>query len=515
MGWSRDRQYRFGEGVCRVYAQNDPKFPDGALWELSNCVYDLESENPEAMRGSTQVGTTAMADVVSGLFDYKEGTKLLASAENGLFYEYAGSDWAAGTGARATGNSATDGVRWNGTMFYSATDADSIMCLGNGVDAPAKYDGTDFKALGGSLSATANFPVAWQNRVWWASGSTLLGSATNDCENYTASAGGININVYRGTGDITGLAAFARHLFIFKRHAIFVIAPTATFNDLNVENVSLSVGCTSHRSIDDTETGTSLIFKSERGLDAIVPGGGSSGFSVANISRFVRPILDRTNPAQDGVSWGLFNLKRLEYYYTYATGTQTVPKEGLIANVSRQSKPYRWTQWAQPNLTAGTIYRESGTGYKQVVGDTSGKVFLMNVNSATDFSGVPINTRIQTKYYVGNYPENMKVYNWVFVDARSEGTYPISVNLSLLRYNMPIAPLSNKADLTRIGADDGWGVGTYGVALWGGSGITGERMRPQGGRRGAALKIIVTSSRWFRLNGFVAESEPRKSTLVA
>ena len=87
MGWSRDRQYRFGEGVCRVYAQNDPKFPDGALWELSNCVYDLESENPEAMRGSTQVGTTAMADVVSGLFDYKEGTKLLASAENGLFYE--------------------------------------------------------------------------------------------------------------------------------------------------------------------------------------------------------------------------------------------------------------------------------------------------------------------------------------------------------------------------------------------------------------------------------------------
>ena len=216
MAYGIERHFAYKNGIYRASSQVDPGYPNNALWDALNMVYDKDSDDPETLRGNTQYGTTAMGGAVSGLFNYNEGTKLVATAEDGKFYHYTGSDWAAESGARATGNSTTAGVRWSSAMFYGATSATTLMCSGNGVDAPTKYDGSNVTALGGSPPSTGKYPTAWQARLWWASGSTLYGSAVDDCEVYSTGSGGVQLSVYRGTGDITGLYAFGNNLFIFK-----------------------------------------------------------------------------------------------------------------------------------------------------------------------------------------------------------------------------------------------------------------------------------------------------------
>ena len=132
-GWFEEGYQRFGEGIDRTFAVDNPDFPDGAMWDAVNIVYDGPSDNPEAMGGYQQLGATiGGTPVITGLFDYNEGTQLVATADDGKVYKRTTGDFAQVTDG--TGLNTTATTRFGGTMFYGDTTNAALLVLANGQD---------------------------------------------------------------------------------------------------------------------------------------------------------------------------------------------------------------------------------------------------------------------------------------------------------------------------------------------------------------------------------------------
>lgn len=516
MPWQLERIYNHGEGIYRITDQSDPTFPAGALWDCLNMVYAAESDNPESMRGAVRIGSTDMGGAVSGLFDYGDGTRLVATATDGKIYQYTGGDFAAESGARASGNDTTETTRWNAVTFYGQTTSTELLVLANGVDAPAKYNGTDVTDLGGSPPATGNFPETFVGRLWLASGDTLYYSAVDDCEDWSTAGGGGNIVIARGKdGDITGIMEHANVLLVFKKNSIYRVRPGSSFASTDVLQVSQNIGCLSARTLQQAgpEGAENLTLASTQGQEMIAATDTSAGVAVRNISRWPKAVLEFRNEAQMDVSWSLFNLNRRELYFYYPTQTNTIPKEGIIGNFARSRKPPRWTRMDRANLTAATMFKDSGTRRVQYVGDSDGRVYQMHIESATDWAGSPYTSRIITSYRTQKAIERQKRYGWSFLDVQTEADYNVDVYQVLMRRSLTAA--SNISSLGITGVESGWGDGTWGDAVWGGVAYAGEKIRPIEAQRGAGLAHIISSTRWFRLNSEVVAYNYLRDTIVA
>ena len=515
--WRMDRIINHGAGIYRITDRSDAAFPPGALWDALNCVYESESDNPEAMRGATRVGTTAMGGYVTAIFDYDNGTKLCASCSDGKFYEYT-TDWAAAaTGARKSGNNTTTTTRWHDCMFYGATTAKDLLVVCNGIDAPAKYEtSTGWTSLGGSPPATGNYPTEFMGRLWLASGDVVYASAPNDCENWTIALGAKQMVVGRGIdGNITGMFQHGGAMLVFKRSSVWRIRPTQTFTAADIMCVSDNIGCISNQTITQcgAEGAIDLVFASEQGLEMIHSTTTDVGINIQNISRGVKPIIEMRNKDTMSISWCLFNIDRRELYFNYPGATKVVPTVGLVANFARPRSAPRWTRMDRPNLTCGVIWKEDGTDYVQLAGDTDGRVHRMHVKTATAWSGSPYAGRIITPYHVQGAPERMKEYGYTWLDVQTEADYSVPVKQILMRRGLPSA--SNVATLAVTGVASGWGEGYWGTAVWGGTGYAGERIRPPQVRRGSGISHIIESTRWFRLNAEVVAYNYKTDQIAA
>lgn len=515
-GYSEEQHFSFGDGVCRIVSPDDPEFPEGAWWDALNMVYDGEADNPESMPGVTRLGTTDMGGAVSGLFDYNNGDKLIATATNGTIYEYNGTDWVAASGARATGNSSAAGTRWSGTMFYGATTAKNLLILCNGIDAPVRYDTVNgCVTLGGSPSSTGNFPVAHRGRCWMASGSTVFYSATNDAEDWTTGGGGGNVLCERGfDGNLTGMASFMGSLIMFKRSSTYRFPPTATISELNLQPITKSVGAIAHQTIQEvrTDSGSYLSVFSERGIEGLYPTNTSGGFDYRNLSRWIQPILLRQNRTNMARAFALWNWERRELYVFYPTGSATNPSEGVIGNFARERRPPRWTRTDFQDLTAGVIFNDSNVNYYQYVGDSNGRVYRMNILTSDQRIGAAYAARLYSKVYTQRRPNWMKEFGWTFVSAESSGK-PVVVKQVIMRKGLPTYT-SNQGDLT-VDQDSAWGSGQWGVALWGGSGNTGDRIRPGNVARGSGLRVMIESQGWYKLSGIIIASALCSDSIAA
>ena len=509
--WKEIPQYNYGDGIYRITSNTDPKFPASALFKGNNIVYSKDSNDPEAMYGSTQLGATAMGGTVSGLYDYNNGDKLIATAEDGKVYEY-GADWAAASGARATGNTTTANVRWSGEMFYGATTAKNLLILTNGVDRPIQYNTTDGAVvLAGSPPATGDFPIAFGGRLWLFSGDTAFYSAVDDCEDWSTAGGGGSLSIYRGQdGDITGAAVFADSLFIFKRSSIYRI-PTGSISNLSVKMINSSIGCVAHNTIQ--EVGGSdlniLCWWSEHGIEGISPSDVGLDFVTHDVARWIQPILDNKNTTGMGTAWALYNTPRMEYFSAFPSGTGAVPKEQVIGNFARTQKRPRWTRADRINLTAGVTFNTNNTDYDQYVGTTTGKVLKMHDKTVEDWDGVPFTKQLQTAYDTQKAPNRMKVFGWSYVRAVGSSGGAVTVRQRILRQGLNALALQNNTTLTAVA--DGWGLGEWGVATWGGSGTSGPRIRPVGARRGFGMSHVITTTNYFTLSGITIGSVLRSN----
>ena len=164
MSWKVEKYESFGEGIHREISVDHPDYPSGGMWDATNIVYSLESNLPEKMRGYAQLGETITGTpTITGLFDFKEGTQLIATASDGKIYKRTTGNFSQVTGG--TGYSTTASVRWSAAMFYGSSSTTDVLVMANGVNAPCKYDGTSVTALS-DAPATGQFPVPWMSRIW-------------------------------------------------------------------------------------------------------------------------------------------------------------------------------------------------------------------------------------------------------------------------------------------------------------------------------------------------------------
>ena len=500
-GWFEEGYQRFGEGIDRTFAVDNPDFPDGAMWDAVNIVYDGPSDNPEAMGGYQQLGATiGGTPVITGLYDYNEGTQLVATADDGKVYKRTTGDFAQVTDG--TGLNTTATTRFGGTMFYGDTTNAALLVLANGQDGVKKYNGSALSALGGSPPTASQFPTAFMGKLFLAKGDTLYYSVTSDCEDWTGTGSG-NIQIYRGFGgDITGLYAFAGNLFIFKRTKIFRMAMAATINEVSIEIVSPNIGTISHHSIQEAgpEGGGYLMFMSDSGVEALIPTERAGSFVSRDASQPISELIRKRNMAYADNTFSVFNNERKEYYVWSPSTGKSVPAFAYIANTARRRKSVRWTRADLGNMTAGTMLKSSGE-YIQVVGNNAGQVFQLHYGDSRSNAGY--RKYIYTRAYTQGRPNWVKQYGWVYVSALAKGNYQITVRPVMGRVGMNSATQGTSQSIQNPG-QEGWGTGQYGQAYWGGAATTGVRIRPAAVARGNYVRCQILTSgagEWFRLNG--------------
>ena len=511
MSWDYERVYDLSGGIERRYTPNNPEFPTDAVYDALNMIYVRDNREPEKMGGVSRLGSTDMGGAVTGVFDYDEGTRLIATAADGKIYEYGGSDFAQATGGSGF-NTASD-TRWSGGMFYGATTAANLLIISNGINAPQKYtSGAGFSALGGSPPSTGKFGVSFMGRWWLASGDTLFYSKVNDAETWAAPDGG-SIQIYRGTGNITGLYVFMGNLLIFKRRNIFRILPTSQLSETAVREVSHVIGTMSHFTVQETTEGIGL-FETDSGIAGIIPTSSTGGFYVSNVSERIKGILDRRSRPNQVTAWATYNEDRQEYWLQYGT-ISTSPTEGIICNTGMGRNKLRYTRHDRANMTAGAMFRSAGEEI-QVVGDTNGRVYKMHSGHAWAGNG-SYTGRLRTRSHTQGWLGFQKRYGRTYVDFQTNGSYPLTVRVSYGRKDLP-APAGETNTSTAGGVNDGWGVGKWGEALWGGSGERGDYIRPKKVCRGHSQRLEFETTgvnQWFKINGYVMEFRKRGDRIAA
>ena len=509
--WSTDLHYQIGKGIDRRLHQANPEFDPMALWDALNIVYTKDTSEPEKMRGVSQLGTTTLGDSkVTGLFDYDEGTRLIGTAADGNIYERNGGDFSQSTGG--TGFNTDGDTRWSGGMFYGATTAANLLLISNGVNVPQKYtSAAGFSTLGGSPLSTGKFGLSWGGRWWLATGDTLGYSKVNDAEVWSAPDGG-TIQVDRGSGNITGLAVFMGNLMIFKRRKIFRMLPTTNLSETAIREVTSRIGTMAHESIREARGGI-LLFESDNGIAGMIATGSTGGFYVDNVSDQVKPILDRRSSGNQATSWATYNENRDEYWLQYGTNSST-PQEGIICNAGLGRRNLRYTRHNRNGLTAGTIFRSSGTDL-QIAGTSTGIVYQMHVGD--DWDGANYVGRIVTASHTQGRLGYMKRYNRCFADFQTNGDYPLACKVSLGRKDLP-GMGGETINSTAGGVSDGWGVGEWGAALWGGADQRGDNFRLTKMNRGYYCRLTFETTganQWFKLNGYHLEYKMRAEQPVA
>jgi hypothetical protein len=512
-GYKYDRHEIFGGGIYRLVAPNNPEFPKDAVWDAYNMVYERSSEDPEKMKGFTRLGANTVNDVPSGIFDYSEGTQLIVTSEDGGVYKRTTGDWSTVTGGGAGTFSTVDDTRWSGKMVYGATTASKLLVLSNGVNAPQKYNGTTISNLGGSPPAAGKYITQFAGRYWMATGDTLHYSAADDAEEWSTGAGSFQVD--RGSGDITGLYAFAGNLLAFKRRKIVRLAVGDTLSSANLKDVSNVIGTPSHYTISETSgstrTGT-LLFMSDEGIHEIRPTFDTGAFYIPNAAESVKPLLDRRDTSNFPTCWATYNPPRGEYWLQYNLNDSR-PDEGLIGNLARGRTP-RWTMHDMRDKTAGAMYISSGAQV-QIIGQSNGRIYQLHSTDARDSAGY--RGFITTASYPQGERYRWKVYGRIFIDANTNGTYPILSYYTLGRTGLP-SPAGGNNSPANFGAEDGWGVGEWGVAIWGGATSNGQFYRLNEVRRGAWIRMrfeTTGASQWFQLNGLAVEYAKKRAMLAA
>ena len=515
MPYYYDRHELFGGGIYRLVATNNPEFPRDSVWDARNMVYERSKTDLEKMKGYAQLGTNTVGDVVSGLFDYAEGTKMVAASEDGGIYLRTTGDWSAATDAPAGTFSTVNNTRWSGTMFYGAATAADILIICNGVNAPQKLVSSTVSGLAGSPPSTGKFPTTFAGRLWMAAGDTLYYSAADNAEDWSTAGGSFQID--RGSGNITGLYNFMGNMLIFKRTKILRMLPGSSLASTSIRDVTSILGTPSHYTISETtgqhRTGT-LFFMSDEGVHEVRPTSGTGGFFVGNAAEGIKPILDHRDFSNLVTNWATYNNTRGEYWLQY-TLNSAHPDEGIIGNVARSKGSARWTMHDMRGKTAGMMYLDSSEGIIQVMGDSSGRVYQMHKTDSRDeagFQGI-----VTTASFVQGDRSRMKKYGRVYIDAETNGTYPLQLNTMLGRSDLP-GISGNTNQPSDFGALDGWGQGLWGQASWGGSAVPGKWVRPGGVLRGSYMRIMIRTlgaEQWFRLNGLQLEYSMRRHILAA
>lgn len=368
----------------------------------------VESGCPAKRNGHTAVGT-GLSSNPKGLASYYSGSNRYLLTVDGTSLSYLnGTAWTAIVGAAFTTAKNTTFVQAKGDLY-----------IWNATDAGRKLSGLTLTAP--TTTVTAGFGVFYNGRQIVAGTPTnvnrLYVSNINDCSDFTVTTGGTapqpdnatdapGATVFAGTpgaseaniidiakddGDkITGLAKFQEQLIIFKERSIWNMTYDSSGNPV-VKQVSGSIGCVSHRSIDNVEN--DVIFLSRNGYYTL--GNEQNYFNLVRtneLSARIHPVVETITAANLSNTASIFS--GYVFYSSISTGGTTTNN----ATLTYDRRYGAWSKWTNTSANAFTEFIDSNNvKHLYYAADNEAKVY--EIDTSYSDNGTAISAQWTSKAF--------------------------------------------------------------------------------------------------------------------
>lgn len=374
------------------------------------------------------VGSTAVVSGTTwGTGVFSELTTILAARGTNFYSAAAGSgSW---TKINTDARSAFTRAR-----FYRYDMAKPYMAIVDGVNYPAKWDGTTFTQLSGAPIGS-KYVCDFKSCLvlsGYGAGDKVTFSAPNADTNYSAGAGAIEINV----GDIVQqIRAFRDELYIFCKNRIFKIVGDAAFN-FRLVSVTSNFGCIAPDSVQ--ELGGDLLFLAPDGVRPVSATARLSDIELTSVSKAVLPSMSTFISTYQGqyISTCVIRGKNQYRLFGWKAGDSQPANIAFLgfldgkSNVGDENN-LEWSQISGIQATAA----DSGflSGVETVVhAGTDGYIYQQE--SGTSFNSANILAQFQTPYLVFDDPTFRKVIFRISIFNEIEGAFNFTIN-PILDYN--------------------------------------------------------------------------------
>lgn len=386
-----------GKGLNNLISENLIK--DEEASDLSNIMF-VESGCVSKRNGHTVVGT-GLSTNARGLGSYYTTSSKYLLTVDGTGLKYlAGSTWTAISGASFTNN-------LNNVFVQAAGD----MYIWNGTDAARKLDST-LTLTAPTNTVRGSFAIYYAGKQI-ASGidtqpNRLYISNSTDAGDFTVATGGTQpqpdsvtnapgatvfagtpglseanvIDVSKNDGDkITGLAKFQEKLIIFKERSIY----SMTFDSSGLpvlQQINGSLGCVSHRSIDNVEN--DVFFLSRNGYYVL----GNEPNYISTIR--TNELSSRIHPAIETIS--PLNLSRVCSHFSGYVFYSSIPTGGTTVNNKTLTYDRRfaaWSVWTNTNANSFTEFIDANNvRHLYYAADDEAKVYEIDTSYSDNGSAI-------------------------------------------------------------------------------------------------------------------------------
>lgn len=392
-----------GRGLDTLVSENLIRDDEGS--DLNNVVF-VESGVVTKRGGFTPVGS-GLSDLPKGLGVLKtDSLNLLLTISGTALHKLASGTWTSISGATYTSG-----------KEVTFTQARSKIYVWNGTEGGSEFDGTTLSRPG--TMPKARFSIFY-NGYHLAAGvdtqkNRLYISVSTDASDFTNAASTLHnstevpgASVFAGTGaqfidiekddgdEITGLVKFQDILVIFKKRSTFQITFAADGTP-TVAAVTRSVGCESHKSIDNVEN--EVFFFSRNGY--YVLGNEPNFFNVIRTNE----LSSRIHPRIETINRSYFS-KIASIYYKSRFWTAT-PQGGTTTNnevLTYDRRYFAWSKHDSIEANHWTVYvDDNNTEHLYYASETENEVYEITESSYSD-DGAAIDAYFVTKAFdFGNF----------------------------------------------------------------------------------------------------------------
>ena len=317
---------------------------------------------------------------------------------------------------------------------HNFTGTEKVV-LTDGVNYPAKYDGTTWSLVDGTTDVlAAKFAVDFKNHMAYAGMTALKNivviSAPNTDDDFGGGSGTASINV---GFTINGLAVFREFLYVFGVDRIKRITGNNS-GDFKLEDVTSTIGCVAPDSI--AEVGGDVLYLSYDGVRKVSGTEKIGDVDLETISENVKSTI-LTFPSRydiNNVVAVVVRAKTQFRYFLYDSTQQEVDALGLVGGV--RYYPTGQKAWEFGDLLGiQANCADSGfiSGQEVIIhGGKDGAVYRQE-NSDVSFNGADIISVYRTPYLDQGNTETHKDYHRLHLFIKAEGQVldPVGVGVKL------------------------------------------------------------------------------------
>lgn len=373
------------------------------------------------------VGKVLGVEVAEGLNDTIFACRAPVADSTAYFYRWndATTEWVAVTTPNTVSMSGVKKVRF--TDFNWGVQK---ICLTDGVNAAAIYNGTTYTQITTSLAPDApKYSASFKNHLF------LAGDAVETYNLYfSAPYAESDFNPANGAGvinvgfEIVQIKPFRDSLYIFGKNAIKKLEGSSIANFI-LGDVTTNLGCVVSDSV--IEIGGDLMFLSPDGFRPVAGTSRIGDVELQALSKRIQFTMNAilqelTTESIDTETLSSVVLRKKSQFRFF------IPNEGSFGILgglreSEGSISYEFSQlFGIPATCASSAY--IGTEETVIHGDANGKVHLQE--SGTSFDGDDILSIYQTPYYYFQDPTVRKNFYNVTTFLRSEGAANIALSVS-------------------------------------------------------------------------------------